>query len=252
MHLTIITTCVNYADFLAHTLPRMAAEADAVRVISTPDDCVTAAVTKGKYGIDTSNVILAQVDEFHRGGALFNKGAAINAGMSDIKNLDWVLFTDADMLMPTGMHWMLCSLQRKGIIDKRYLHGCGRMICPNYMEYQWYIRSSVTGRFEREGWRSQHHRERGCWGSKGYFQLWHISQLEKQWPKIYPEEYDTAGYSDRGFYKQFEDEGKRVSRALRDYLWPVELHSDYWGWKTDDEFNEPGPNWKGRRTPYFC
>ena len=80
--LTIITTCVNYDDFLSLTLPHMVKWG---RVIVVTD----------KQGFDTAKVAakhgaeLFTTEAWYKGESRFNKGAAINEALAAIKPKGW-------------------------------------------------------------------------------------------------------------------------------------------------------------------
>jgi len=269
MKINAIITCVNYADFLCQTLPYNMQQVDAARIVTTPDDYLTDAVvwwevTRGmepsiahwhvneKLPMHSHHVTITKTNKFHENGAAFNKGKAINEAIFHPQApmiLDgWVLFIDADMVLPKDFRQVMMGLEPT--LDPECLYGTPRFICPTAAEWRKFVAEGrpTEGVQGRPGWRKQHHRERGNHGSKGYFQLFHSKAKALRPGKWYPEDFDTAGGSDRAFYKYFEPSGK--VGTLRDHVTPIEIHADYWN-HVVDEWEEDGVNWKGRRTPYF-
>lgn len=89
-----IVVCVDYADYLAETLPYLAARVDRVAVVTTKSDKQTQVVANRH-----ANVRCATTDVFYWHGASFNKGAGINVGLAHLERTGWVLHVDADIAL---------------------------------------------------------------------------------------------------------------------------------------------------------
>ena len=91
--LTVLTTSLNYADYLAETLPLMQAIAGRVIVITAEQD-------KDTNAIAAQNCVeVFNTPAFFRDGAVFAKGSAINAALLHYKKSlanQWLLHMDAD------------------------------------------------------------------------------------------------------------------------------------------------------------
>lgn len=230
-----IIICVNYSDFLAHTLPNNKQHLDKIIVVTDTKDTAT------KNLCTMYNIECLQTDVFYENGEKFNKGKGINAGLDKLSKLDWVVTIDADI-------WL--SPHTRGVLDNRHLdpeaiYGIDRMMChghtnwinflenPRAINEQYYL---VQANNFPVGSRVAHYNQSDGWFPIGFFQLWNPkkSNIHK-----YPIEWDGADHYDVVFAKTFP-RGKR-------YLIP-ETYVIY----LDSETNkEMGMNWKGRKTKQF-
>lgn len=96
--ITAVIVCVGYDDYLAHTLWNTVMEVDEVIVVTDEDDFRTQLLCE-KEGVKC--VVSKRV---HENGAKFAKGKAVNDGLAAIKDPDWVLVMDADILLQKGFH----------------------------------------------------------------------------------------------------------------------------------------------------
>lgn len=175
--LTVLTTSVNYADYLAETLPYTKELADRVIVITSITDGETNRIC-GNHGVEAFNT-----EAFFRNGAVFAKGSAINAALQYYRDEladQWLLYLDADVLAP--------ALPALVTLDKAWLYGMQR--------------KAIIGRESLEFYQ-RHGRTKMCHArtiSKpiGFFQLWHSSH----W-KDYPALSDNASWDDIEFVRQF-------------------------------------------------
>lgn len=85
------TVCVDYWDFLAITLPKMAKWFGDVTIITAPDQPEHTVLP---------NIRRYSTDAFYRDGAVFNKGRAIEECWQDNPPTGWVCVIDADILLP--------------------------------------------------------------------------------------------------------------------------------------------------------
>ena|ERR1700761_3371369 len=121
-----VITCVNNADFLAHTLPNNRTLFDKLIVATAPEDKDTQRICR--YW----NVECYQTDSFRTRWGQFCKGTAINEVLPKLSMKDWVLHLDADIFLP--------PLTRKAIQDaklaKDMLYGVDRLEFKSYQDFQ--------------------------------------------------------------------------------------------------------------------
>jgi hypothetical protein len=114
-----VIVCVNYADFLAETLPHNLPQLDSVTVVTDHDDHATQALCK------RLDVQCLKTDVMYRDQVkpAFNKARAINHGLAHMGLDHWVIHLDADIALPP--HW------RKAVInadlDTKNIHGWDRV-----------------------------------------------------------------------------------------------------------------------------
>lgn len=210
-----IVVCVDYADYLAETLPRLASLVDRVVVVTSEADRNTPAVVARH-----SNARCVATNVFYRNGAHFNKGAGINAGLAHLERTGWVLHLDADIAVIEAIH---LDLERHCI-----------WTAP---------RKRVVGAAE---WSRVLGGDRDCFANiknvflhgdlvpSGYFQLWH-------WPTCrywYPENCSDASRSDMAFSAKWKPADRRYVPNLNVY----HLETPDLSYKA---------NWRGRRTMPF-
>lgn len=231
MRIEVITTCVNYSDFLEHSLKENLNHVDGITIVTTHEDKATQGVCQ-KYG-----VACVQTDVFTEWGDKLNKGRAINLGIAHLRNDDWILHLDADIVLPhkfrstLGMH----------PLDKTKIYGADRLNTKSYENWMQHKDAMIP----------QH--ENGChvWAHPqvslssrlvhgqygyvpiGYFQLWHSSQNKR-----YPVNQGSAEHTDMLFGLQWP----KVKRQLLPELFVYHLES---------ESAPQGVNWDGRKTKHF-
>src|ERR1700757_431096 len=93
MKLEAVVVCVDYDDFLAHTLPANKALFDQIVVVTTPEDENTQRLCEYHH------VRCVPTDVFGVGDGEFRKGAGINVGLSHLKMDGWVAHVDADIVL---------------------------------------------------------------------------------------------------------------------------------------------------------
>lgn len=119
--LRLLTTCVNYSDYLDHTLKYNIEIFDEIHIATTTKDEATPKIIK-KYNEKYNNVKITTTDIFYSNGALLNKGAAVNLILQSIPKEDWVLIGDADCIYPQMLKEAVKNL------DVNYLYGVYRHI----------------------------------------------------------------------------------------------------------------------------
>lgn len=89
-----IMVCVDYSDLLAVTLPYNRHHFQGVCVVTTLDDHKTTEVAVN------NGASVYHTNAFTRGGAVFNKWAALEEGLDSIGRRGWLCVMDADVLWP--------------------------------------------------------------------------------------------------------------------------------------------------------
>lgn len=120
---------VNYADFLAVTLPAWRAflpDAD-IYVITRKDDQATVDVALGRQGtaLGVTGVVVLWTEAWTRDGAAFNKAAALDIGLaaSCPREGDAVVIADADVI-PFGSF-------DETALHRGTIYGCARYRCES-------------------------------------------------------------------------------------------------------------------------
>jgi len=171
--LTCVLTSVGYGDDLAQTLPHNRLEFDEIVVVTTHDDVRTQEVAKA------NGAILVLSDRCFDDDHAFNKGKMLNDGLKVLQDPDWIVFTDADIVMKPGLY-------------------------ATVMGYAW---NPGCLYFTR---RLDDHAVEGKDGAvdfepNGYFQLFnaHALAIRDSWPNIVSENFCSAGSVDSWFYQQW-------------------------------------------------
>ena len=236
MYLEGVIVCVNYADFLAHTLPHNKIHFDRLVVVTDRNDTQTLKLCEYHH------VECIQTDAFYSEGADFNKAKGINVGLNRLARKGFVMHLDADIYLPPLTRRILENID----IDPDYLYGADRMMCPTYADWMQFMENpSLT----HEGWiyihptifplgvRIAEYMSKG-YEPIGYFQLWNPIASKVFW---YPEEHGAADRTDVLFAKKWH----RAKRGLIPEIIVIHLDSDNLNLK------EMGKNWNGRKTSHF-
>lgn len=206
-----IVVCVEFDDFLAVTLLRNVRHFERTLVVTSPGDGPTKALV-----LATPKCELFETDAFFRGGAAFNKGAAMEEGFDVLGRNGWVCIWDADVMMPESIEFAK---------DCRCLYVPVRRILPDPKDFsdclEWSNLSSPTRANE----------------FVGYFQLFHASSVSPPW---YTSDWTHAGGCDSDFQLKFPSD--RLRRP------PFEvLHLGLEGVANSEQ--RIGINWCGRVSP---
>lgn len=102
-----VIICVNYSDFLSITLDRNLPHLDTAVIVTELTDDKTLKLCE-KYPDDKVKCITT--DAFRFNGAKFNKGLAINVGISCLTHSDWIMNLDADTVLPSNFREVFLSL----------------------------------------------------------------------------------------------------------------------------------------------
>ncbi len=230
-----VIVCVNYSDFLSHTLPLNKGHFDKLVVVTDTKDIKTHNIC------EFWNVFCVKTDEIYVDNSQIpNKGIAINAGLRHLSNCDWVLHMDADIFLPPMTRNILESYP----LDKNNIYGTDRMMCNSFEDWHNFLHGDVKAM--HEGWIYLHtdffnigtrliqYQEEG-YLPIGFFQLWNpkVSNVFK-----YPT--GNVGYdrSDVVFAKKWPKELTSFIPSL------IVIH-------LANQKHGQGQNWKGRKTRYF-
>lgn len=118
LRLEAVTTCVGFDDLLDYTLTMNHPHLDTMIVVTSHEDKRTQGVCH-KHG-----VICVQTDLFKKNGRSFNKGAAINDGISRYQYFGWRLHLDADIVLPDNFRRLLFN---HSSLDADCLYGADRV-----------------------------------------------------------------------------------------------------------------------------
>lgn len=217
-----LITSVGYGDILALTLPRNVQKLESVLVITAPHDFETKRVVSS-IAAHEPGVGMLVTDAFYRGGAKFNRGAAIEEGFKALGYPErWFVVLDADIVLPwfsvqgDALHYGSGEIERMDL-DRGCLY-----VPPRRMLYE-------AERFDDfVDWSTLPINPNEANEYPGYFQMAHGSAMkERPW---YPTNWIHAGGADSEFMKKWP-------RANRKHL-PFEvLH-----------LGADGRNWAGRVT----
>jgi hypothetical protein len=220
-----VIVCVNYDDYLAITLPRHINLFDNLVVVTSTEDVKTQELCT------EMGVKCIVTDSFYDNSAMFNKGKAINQGLQALDLSDWVLFLDADILLPKDFRYLI----NKQDLNPGNLYYTKRVNARNnnddvvrYLQDE--TISSNWNMFNEFVDESPH----------GYFQLVNknasiVKSLGKNW---YPDIFKSAGECDEQFCKIWPLH-KQV--LLSDSFKVVHLPHGY----------NRGVNWFGRKSDRF-
>lgn len=234
MKIEAVVVCVNYSDFLCHTLPRNKGHFDRLVVVTDSTDRKTRDICEH---YDVQCVI---TDEFYRDEKAFDKAAGINAGLQKLGLTDWACHMDADILLPPRAR----QLMERAELDPNDIYGIDRLMCQNFDDFMAYLSAPeiqhsndifVKGNAFPLGVRIARLREDG-YVPIGFFQLWNAA---KTGIKLYPP-HGAADRSDMAFARQW----RRGNRHLIPEIIGIHLESE--------SCAAMGSNWRGRKTAPFC
>jgi hypothetical protein len=140
-------------------------------------------------------VRLVVCDDYQEGGDSFNKGNLLNAALDVVRPKDWVLFFDADILLPIGL--------------QEWFHS--RILNPGVLYYTSRFHSTSIDQMEKIRQRPELIDElrirspgadRFPWG---YFQLWNVraKAIRDRMPLPVGTMWPTAGSVDNHFMRQW-------------------------------------------------
>lgn len=238
MKIEAVMVCVNYSDFLSHTLPYNKQHFDRMVVVTDLND------ERTKKLCEYHNVECVQTNEFYANSDIINKGRGINEGLKRLSKDAWIVHLDADIFLPPLTREILQNIE--GDLDKNGIYGIDRMMCPTYEAWAKYISNPSP---LHEGWifihttafplgvRIAEYKSKG-WEPIGFFQMWYPSASGIY---EYPNEHGAIDRSDVLHAKKWE----RKNRHLLPELIAIHLDSE------NLDLTEMGKNWRGRKTKIF-
>lgn len=228
--LEAVTTCVGYADFLAHTLPLNRHLFDQLVVVTAPEDKATQRLC------EYWNVRTVLTDRFGSNWDRFDKAKGLNEGLKVLAKDAWLLHLDADIALPPLARNILAGLD----LDPLYLYGLDRFMCPSYAEWQRFL---CAPRLMQEDatWMHLSAFDLGVrvmsshqYVPIGYAQLWHAASGIV----CYPEDRQGAAATDMQFALQWP-------RNRRGFIPEIVVYH------LESEKAPMGHNWNGRKTKKF-
>jgi len=185
-----IVVSVQFDDLLAVTLHRNICHLEECLVVTSPQDLRTQELVK-----TIPHARCYVTDAFYRSGAAFNKGCALQEGLTELGQSGWILIWDADILFPNPMNLpkleigKLYSPRRRILSDPtRWHHG-----------FDWELAVPSHDK-----------------AFQGYFQLFHADDpvlTNKLW---YSPMFNHAGGADGLFQSKWKEQDK--IRPLFDVL----------------------------------
>ena len=173
--LDLVIVSVNYNDFLLTTLTRNTKIFSDITVITSTEDLMSQQICQ-KFGV---NLVISDI--MYEGGAVFNKGKAINKAVESITEPGFILIIDADIIIGRGID--------TADLDPTILYTSDRWMCKTYEDLlSWESDSQNPHRYFRND------ADKGL----GFFQLYHYSTGFK-----YPEISSNASFSDLLFRDKF-------------------------------------------------
>lgn len=234
--LELVVVCLNYADFLAQSLPVNLSQVDRLVVVTSHDDQATRDICR-RWSVEC-----VLTDVFGEKGA-FNKGAAINMGIGALRQRGWIIQLDADIVLPVGWRNML----DKATLDQDAIYGCERVSVTGYdawhrLRDSWFVDPQFAYRYlvstpaKFPVGANVVHKQYG-YVPIGFFQLWHSSFMHR-YELRYPEAWGSAEATD----VQWSLRWPRAKRHLLPTFRVFHLES---------EEAPMGANWNGRTTKQF-
>jgi hypothetical protein len=213
LRLEAVTACVGFDDFLDVTLAANHKHLDTMIVVTSHDDRATQQCAR-KHG-----AICVQTDLFQKNGRHFNKGAAINAGLSRFQYHGWRLHLDSDIILPDNFRRVLFNHTH---LDPSCIYGADRVDIVGLGELQKLAALERTNPQAIYGFlinpnvqRPVQHRYvdtlRG-YVPIGYFQLWHARAQ-----KDYPWSLGTCQHDDVLFAEQWPTACRRLLPSVITY-----------------------------------
>jgi hypothetical protein len=241
--LEAVTVCVNYADFLAETLPCNLGHFDHLIVVTAEQDRATQQLCR-RLGVECR-----ATDLMHYGGDSFAKARAIDYGLAYLRRDDWVVHLDADIwLPPMTRQWIEWAQP-----DPECIYGIDRCNCTSWDAWRKFIDRPM-----RQQHQHLHHcltvppfdvahnrpfpmgarislRQYGGYVPIGFFQMWNAGKYpERRYPLIQ----GSAEHTDVLHAIQWPASKRRILPEI------IAVH-------LESETSEMGVNWKGRKSKPF-
>ena len=234
MKIEAVVTCVDYADFLAETLPHNRVLFDKMVVVTAPEDKATQRICEYWH------VECLPTDSFRSRWGEFCKGAAINEGLQKLQKKDWLVHMDADILLPP----LTRSMLENADLDPSFIYGIDRHMVSGYGPWREFLSMPGLQQENQIFVHTSHFpigvrvtpRSQGGWLPIGFFQMWNAASGIL----AYPDAHTDAARTDMQFAAQWP----RNKRAMIPEVIAYHLESD--------PSAPMGANWNGRQTPKFA
>ncbi len=209
-----VTTCVDYADYLAVSLPRNRSHFDRIVVVTSEGDAATHALCAQ---LDVPRWICPPARLTLHGS--FNKGCAINDGLRQLSRKEWIVHLDADIVLPDGFRAALEA--RAAELDPQSLYTMPRSGCPSWADWERFLATGEAAPMLFQD-------------GLGYFQMVHArADRLASGTTFYPESYGHPELTDLLFSRRFLANRRNVLDMRCIHLGPHEV------------------NWRGRVSPPF-
>jgi hypothetical protein len=187
MRLECMMVCVNYNDKLAITLPLNKKHFDNVVVITISTDKETVDICK------RNNVTCIVSNRMKINNSVFNKAAMLNDGLKHLKRTDWILVTDADIILPQIFRSVLTNL------DINNIYWTDRYLCKTRYDLEMFSkRSSIVRLWE--------HDDRPA----GFFNLFNFkAQTIKNYKQLYDERFKACNRYDTQFFRSWPKNNRK-------------------------------------------
>jgi GTP:adenosylcobinamide-phosphate guanylyltransferase len=233
--LEAVIVCINYSDFLSHTLPTNKSLFDKTVIVTDTQDKETKKVCE-KWG-----VMCIQTDAFYENDLhIPNKSKGINEGLKYLDKDGWVVQLDADIWLPPFFRRFIENME----LDETCIYGMDRMMINSYKK--WYKFQHVDKKIIHEGWtflrtdnlpvgvRVVHHKD--GWIPIGFFQMWNPKGSGIN---------DYASENKKGYDRTDVLQAKRWSKIKRRFI------PDIICVHLASEKQIQGRNWSGRKSIIF-
>lgn len=221
-----VIICVNYADFLAWTLPFNRNQFSNLVIVTTPEDKATQKLCTHYH------VQCVMTDVFTANGRKFNKGAGINKGLEKLNRSGWLVQLDADILLPPRAK----EFMGRALVDPTSIYGCDRFDLHSFDDLVKHI-STPELQLVSDTYITDHPTfGRGArlmnedgYVPIGFFQAWHpnISGI-KQYPHEPNHTYDGSDHGDVTFARQWPRKSRRFIPEFSVYHLMSEKTSCNW------------------------
>jgi hypothetical protein len=225
-----ITICVDYADYLEHTLPYIKNHFDKFVVVTTEKDLATQKVC------DDNGIEFVITNRLYEDDAKFNKGKGLNDGFKKLSKSDWIVVLDSDIILKSDFRDKINS--ELHLLNKEVLYGTKRM---KFRYYEDYIKWKETG--ETKMW------EGDPVICSGFFQLFNANSTKIDKSCIYPETVKSA-LGDITFRSKWDEKTEWKKTESIDYVLHLP-HSQHLEVDKNGDKVKCLRNWYGRKTLPF-
>jgi hypothetical protein len=232
-----VTVCVDYSDIHEQVIASNKSVLDRLVVITKPGDEKTLDLCH------RHNVECLATRDYYRDGDAFNKGRAIERGLSMLGHVDWLLHLDADIALPSDFRESLEDAD----LDPACIYGVDRLMIVGSDEWTklkskgstsraWHCYQSTLGFPIGARWVDV----RFGYVPIGFFQLWHSSADMRKGIRLrrYPDCHSDAARADVKFALQWDRRDRQLIPEV--FVAHIEPHPA-----------KMGVNWKGRVTRRF-